>query len=443
MEGLPDTPMLATFAAGCAFLVRHGRTGARTDLALAAVSLGFALGTKWYGVTAVAAVLAVWAVATLARRGWRALGRDGGVVLALVAVVGGFWLIRNLVAVGNPVFPLKVAPLGVTVFDAPLDPLRMQNGHPLARYLLDGDAWDRWLLPDFGPFLSLAALVLAAGLVAAGFVAAARVRRVAERDLGERVVLAAVVAAVMIAVLYVLTPYSGQGVGDAPTFAWPNVRYGLSALVLAAAVGAWLCGRLGRAGMVIEVAALAGIVDGVRLGQPVSARWVLLALLALAAAAGVVYVVRRRRPSLLVAGGAAAVVAAGVVLAGHGVQRRFMDHRYVRVDPVLDAIRTGAPSGHRIGLAGAVKSQQVLPAFGPRLRNHVGYAGEVRRGMLRRASSAAAFGAAIRAGDYDLLVVGRGRDLFGRPAVEEAWASRAGWVAAVRSPHFTLFRRPG
>jgi hypothetical protein len=347
-------------------------------------------------------VLAVWAVAAFVRRGGGRAAAEGGVLAGLVLATGGFWLLRNLVAVGNPVFPLRVAPLGLTIFDAPPDPLRARAGHLLARYLFDGHALDRYLLPDFGRFVSLAAVVLLVGLIA-GVVAALIRRR-------SWPVLALVAAAVLILVLYVLTPFSGQGEGDQPTFAWVNVRYGLPALVPAAALAAWSCGRLGRAGLVLELAALAGIADGIRLGLGVPARWVVVALVVLAAIAGLVIFVRRRPQRLAAVAGAGIAVLLAAGVAGYALERRFLQHRYEKLDPVLEAIRLGAPSGHRIGLSGDVTGTDfvpILPAFGPRFDNAVGYAGAVTRGMLRRAPNGSAFARSVRRGRYDLLLVAR------------------------------------
>ena len=45
VEGaMSDAPMLAWLAAGVLFLLRHARTGARSDLGLAGVGLGLAFG---------------------------------------------------------------------------------------------------------------------------------------------------------------------------------------------------------------------------------------------------------------------------------------------------------------------------------------------------------------------------------------------------------------
>ena len=61
----PDVVMYATFSGGLLFLLRHGRTGVRAELALAGLGFGLALGTKWYGVSSFAVVLIVWAAARL------------------------------------------------------------------------------------------------------------------------------------------------------------------------------------------------------------------------------------------------------------------------------------------------------------------------------------------------------------------------------------------
>src|SRR5205085_10586979 len=55
-----DAIATVMFATGVYFLVRSVRTAARGDLVLAGLGLGFALGAKWYHLTAVAAVVGVW-----------------------------------------------------------------------------------------------------------------------------------------------------------------------------------------------------------------------------------------------------------------------------------------------------------------------------------------------------------------------------------------------
>ena len=60
------------------------------------------------------AVIVVWAAAELvARRPLRSLGADAGWLAAMVAIWGGFWLVRNWVVTGNPIYPVNVAALGL------------------------------------------------------------------------------------------------------------------------------------------------------------------------------------------------------------------------------------------------------------------------------------------------------------------------------------------
>jgi hypothetical protein len=89
-RALPDAIMWTTFACGVLFLLRHARSGRRSDLVLAGIGLGVAAGTKWYGVSSVPVVLAIWAAARAlaARRVASAVGP----VLQDAALVGGLAL---------------------------------------------------------------------------------------------------------------------------------------------------------------------------------------------------------------------------------------------------------------------------------------------------------------------------------------------------------------
>src|SRR3954451_8409095 len=93
-NAMPDPVMYATFAAGLTFLLRHARSGAGADLVLAGVALGLSLGTKWYAVSAVAAVVGVWALGRLAGR--ERLVRPALALGGLIALAGGVWMLRNL-----------------------------------------------------------------------------------------------------------------------------------------------------------------------------------------------------------------------------------------------------------------------------------------------------------------------------------------------------------
>jgi hypothetical protein len=436
---LVDALMLAAFAAGILFLVRHRRTGSTAELVLAGLSLGVSFGTKWYAVTSVAAVVAVWAGASLvAGRGWRLVVRQGLALSGLVSLSGGIWLIRNWVQSGNPVFPVKVAPFGITVFDAPHDPIREQAGFTIVDYLDQPDVWADFLLPAFRD-----ALGAPAALAGAGLLLAAALRR---RGLP----LAGVVCAGLLVAAYSVTPYTAGGPRDQPVLAGADARYLVPALVVAAALGAWAAGSLRRAAPVAAVLAVAAVVDGIVLtsgGERGSAELVASdwggALLVGAALLAAVRLGPRLRPRRLTLAAVALVAAVALAALGHDVQRRFNEKRYGGIEASVEWLVQHADSGHRVGLAGLWTDElsPVLPAFGPRFRNEVEYVGSEDRDMLRRYTDRDDFIAALRRRRYDLLVVGRGRP--GVPeGPEQDWAFAAGFERVALSDQLALFRAP-
>ena len=92
-------------------------------------------GGKWYGVGAVAVLGIAWLVVRAVRRDKPPkVARDAIVLGAWVLALGGVWLLRNWVAAGDPLFPLDVKPLGISIFDAPPDPVRDAFGGKIADY---------------------------------------------------------------------------------------------------------------------------------------------------------------------------------------------------------------------------------------------------------------------------------------------------------------------
>jgi Dolichyl-phosphate-mannose-protein mannosyltransferase len=454
ISGYPDVLALFGFATGLLFLVRHHRSGQTSELVLAGLSLGVAFGTKWYGVSTVAVVVAVWFVASLAaRRPWRTVGRQALAVVGLIALAGGIWLVRNWVESGNPVFPVRVAPLEVEIFDAPRDVVREAGGFTLADYFDDPDVWREEILPQYRDVLALTGAVLVAGLVLA---AAVLVRRRRQPDPERGLVLAGVLAGALILVAYTITPYSAGGPEGLPTLAGSDVRYAGGALVIGAALCAWAAARLPRGiagfallGTVAVVDAAVQISDSGRVGASVDRNdW--LAALALAAALAIlVWAVprawsrlapRRRRPALAFA---ACLMLVAVAIAGYETQKRFNGVRYIDQDPTVDHILRGVPEGQRVGLAGTWDNgiPPVLPAFGPRLDNEVAYVGWNDGDFLRRFGDRASFVASLREGAYDYLFVGHG--IVPEPSLrEERWAKAAGFDEVVRSERLTLLRAP-
>jgi len=465
-RALPDTLMWTTFACGILFLLRHARTSRRSDLVLAGIALGIAAGTKWYGVSSVPVVIVIWtaarlvaarrataregtaratAIADAARSGFAARAaaesaqarfaapapaavalRDGVLVggLALLGMLA--WLVRNLALSGNPLFPLHVAPFGVTIFDAPPDIIRDQIGFSIADYAGEPDVLVKVAVKILEG-LGTVPFVCAFGIAAVFVLARSRGRAADPRVL----VLAA--GAVALALLYTVTPATALGLRGTPSLAHANTRYAIPALLLAVPAVAWAAGRLPRpAALALEAAlalgALAGAYDGYQLR---GIRDIVPAATGLAALAGAAWLLWRLRGRRVVLAAAAIAAALVGLAAANRIQDRINDGRYRARDPGLDAMLSAAPSGRRIGFAFATywslgDLSPVWPAFGTRIDNDVEYVGRFVDGFLTPYRDEASFHAALERGHYDVLLVGRS-SIPQQNTPEQRWAISSGW----------------
>jgi len=451
LEGLPDVIMLFALAGGVVFLLRHAGTQRASDLVLAGLALGIAFGTKWYGVTSVAAVLVAWAAASLwARRDPLLVVRRGGALVGLVLAVGGIWLLRNLIESGNPIFPQPVSAFGVTLFGGPHHTILDRVGYTVAGYLGDPSVLRHYIVPGLWRKVGLTGALFAVGLAAGMVVAIRCARRGQAQSSYWPEVLGVASVAVLIAMLYAITPGSAFGTAGQPIQAFTTVRWLAPAPMLAAAVTAALIGRAGRMRPVLELAVLIAVIDGIGRSAPVPHGSVALALLATVVAAFAWLGYRRgrgqlrrmgRRPLAMAAGVAATL--AVLAIAARVDQTRFESHDYSGFDPTLAWIDRQAPAGDRIGLAGIWSVDgisPVFPAFGPRMRNDVAYVGPWVEDLLREYRNRGAFEAAVREGDYDLLLIGRGQPP--QPRVrEERWATATGYRRVAASARLALYRK--
>jgi len=453
-QSLTDSLMLFGFAAGLLFLVRHHRSGATAELVLAGLALGVSFGTKWYGVSSVAIVVAVWALARLAAgRGLGTVVRQGAALVGLVALAGGVWLLRNWIESGNPVFPVRVAPFGIEIFAAAPDVTRERFGFTIADYLTDVSAWREYILPQFRSFLAAPAGLALVGALAALAVAAAR-RRV--RGRGVALALAACCALLLAA--YAVTPYTAGGPEGMPILVGADSRYAVPAIVVALALAAWGAGRVRRGALAFTAVGLVALLHGIgksgggELNPAPLGRWDFAVAIAFVAGLGALawafepWARRLWRSSLRVPGTAAALAAVLLVVAvvGNEVQARFNRDRYLGGDAVIDAVIERAPGGARIGLSGAWNDDglsPVLPSFGPRFENEVEYVGPLVDEMQQRYEERGDFLAALERGGYDLLIVGRGRPEL-PPVREGDWAASAGWELVAESERFELYAAP-
>jgi len=201
----------------------------------------------------------------------------------------------------------------------------------------------------------------------------------------------------------------------------------------------------------LEIAALVGVVDGIRRGfEPLldlgGAGAYVVALAALAAA-GLAWGLATGRLSAghrVHRGLSASVVGFAVVLAalafGYRTEEKFNEARYIGVDPTFDALAGEASEGRRVGVAGTWDQQGYAPTwpmFGRRIGNVVEYVGPAEDGLLREFREKDEFISALRDGDYELLLIGRG-DPSQPSVIEERWAHSAGFREVATSERFAL-----
>jgi hypothetical protein len=440
---LTDPALTAGFAAGTLFLMRHWRTRRRAELVLAGIAFGIALGTKWYGLTDVPALVVIWlAFALVAWRPRRQALADGSALVAVIALAGGIWMLRNLILTGNPVFDYKVRLLGLTIFPAPPDFLRSQLGFSLAHYFGAPSVLRHYAWPVFRSDFGLIGALIVGGALAAGAWCATAAARVRTVRIDPRVGLLAV-ATVALAAIYALTPYTAQGLNGVPVLIDANTRYATPALIVAAPLLAWLATRLGLLRIAAEVVLLIEILNNLGRYLPVSAGRFVVAVLVLAAVAAAWGLWRSGIPTLPRAAPAAGALLAAGAFAYH-YQRALARTPYNPSDPAVSYVLAHAPAHARIGLAGEWTAQGLVPVgplFGPRLANDVAYIGPVVEHRLEQYQAAVPFDQALRRGRYSLLVVGTGFPPRPNPSGER-WARRIGYVPLVSDPRLVLLRAP-
>lgn len=447
-RALPDAIMWATYACGVLCLLRNARTGRRSDLVLAGVALGIAAGTKWYGVSSVPVVLAIWLGARLLasrRRGAATppVLRDGALVGGLAFLGMAPWLARNLAESGNPVFPLNVEALGVTIFSAPRDVIRDEVGFSIADYLGRPDVLGKVAI-KIVEGLGGVPIICTIALVAVVLLA----RRDGRGGRGtDARVLVLAAGAVALAVLYTLTPATALGLRDTPSLAHANTRYAIPALMLALPALAWVAGQARPiTGRALEALLTLAVLFGAYDGYQVAGRDLVAAAIGLAALGGAAYLLwrLRARRAVLVA------AALGTALVGLAAADRMQDainaDRYGHVDPALTALLRAAPEGKRVGLEFATywslgDLSPVWPAFGTRIGNEVEFVGEVVDGFLTPYPDEAEFREALRHGDYDVLAIGRS-DIARQNTPAQAWAIDAGWRTIALSERLRVLVPP-
>ncbi|MEJ7875176.1 MAG: hypothetical protein WKF62_00835, partial [Solirubrobacterales bacterium] len=220
-ESLNDITGVA-FILACVAIVVNGRA-ARPDggvgagaLAFAGAAAGLAAGTKLSFLAPVA--LLTLAIVIVSKRQGRIRAIAAFSLPMLLA--GGYWYLRNLVVVGNPIPYTTFGPLGLP---APERALELRPGFSVVHYWDEPQIWWDWFVPklseELGPLWPLVLI----GIAAVGVLALKRGMDPLLRVLGG--------VAVLTAIAYLFTPLTAGGEqGEPIAFEW-NIRY------LAPAVG--------------------------------------------------------------------------------------------------------------------------------------------------------------------------------------------------------------
>ena len=378
----------------------------RFALGLAGASAGVAVGTK-LSMVAPALALTIGVLLLAPRR--RRLAWFIPFVLA-----SGFWYLRNLIAVGNPLPWLNIPGL-----HHPAAPLQQHTGFAVSHYLFNGHVvskvFEPGLASGLGPWWAVTLIVAVLGPVLCLLPSAGGVARM----LG--------LVALVSAVAYLVTPESAAGpAGTALGFAF-NLRYAAPALALCLVV-APLAPVFSDQRVRLALLALLAIVLIATFTAPhlwASGRVAGAIVLAVAMAVAATATRWRPVPALAVA---IVIVAAG----GYVVQRHYMRVRYAYQPGISSLTRVWAYFRRihhaRVGIVGTFGGFFSYPLAGLDDSNQVIYvARRGPHGSFTPIVSCTAWRSAVNAQRLRYLVTTPGRDPW-HPAVLLS-SPEYGWTA--------------
>lgn len=383
-----DWASLWPMIAAAAFMVRMGRPGSSAGLrnfAMFGLALGLACGTK-FDLLGPSLALALAALVVVRSR-WLT---QAGVTLGAAIIAGGYWYVRNAVAVGSPL-------PGVHIPGLPEIPMSVSKtqGFSVAHYLTNGAVWHHYLLPGLGMFFGAGWPAVIAVVVVGVVVAAGR---------GSPPVLRLLAGVTVIGIgLYLVTPTTALGPPGHPFIFWVNLRYAFPPISLGFLLAAVRTPVWRRPGVLAAVfAAVLGVVcfsdfDWAVAGWRQPAVALAVSLIVVAALAHPVV----RRHWRLIAGG----VVAAVVIAGYPLQQRYLHDRYRSTATPQQALiaRLARTSDIRVGVGGR---QVQFPFEGPTFGNPVTYLGQqLPDHAFELFTSCRSWRAAVANGHYDIVVI--------------------------------------
>lgn len=390
--------------------------GEPAPFVLAAIAAGLAASVKLSFLGPVLALtIGALAIAPAARR----LARAGLWIVPLL-LAGGFWYVRNLVAVGNP---LPWTSLG-GILPTPAAPLQQQTGFSVAHYLGSSGFWGHFVQPGLASGLGGWWYVILALAVLGPLLCLLP-------GAGRTVRMVGLVALASLAV-YVITPETAAGPrGDPLGFAF-NLRYAAPGLTLSLAAPALAPALAGARRQAALVAGLAAVLVAT-LAEPSlwPSRHALAAILVGVALVAGAAVVLSRLPAVRVIAGAGAILA--VALGGYALQRHYLRGRYTYEPGVSSLSRVWAlfRSVHssRVGVVGTFGGFFSYPLFGLDVSNHVAYIAERgAHGSFTQIRTCPEWRSALNAGRYRYVVTTPSRDPW-HPSVLGP-SPESGWTAS-------------
>ena len=382
-----------------------GRSIGAGALAIAGLAAGLAAGTK-LAFLAPVATLAVGVVVIAPRFARLRTALLWGIPML---AAGGYWYVRNLVAVGNPI--PYIGSIGPISLPAPERDFHLRPDYAVVHYWNDTDVWSNWFAPGLHDSFGTLWPVALAGMVAGAAFAIWRGREPILRVLGAFVIVTAVA--------YAFTPLTAAGQeGEPISFEW-NVRYLAPAVAVGLAIVPCLAALRATPGRRAAVFGVLAVVLAFTLGSLV--QWqqghtkgaVAAAVLVLAAAAAIWFARFRGAMWQTARTGVRIALAAAVLVlgaaAGYAAQRHYITHRYENsfaYQDLADALRWSRDvRDARIAVAGIRGVFTQYPFYGTDLSNRVQWLG--KRGphdSYSRIPNCREWRQAVDAGGYGYVV---------------------------------------
>jgi hypothetical protein len=377
----------------------------RWALAAAGLAAGLAAGTRVTALAMAAALTVAVVVLAPAGRRW---GAAAWWFLPALAG-GGFWYLRNLVVVGNPI--PEVGSLGPISLP---HPERLQEGRPdfnIVHYATDTGVWREYFGPGLHEAFGALWPLVVFGTAAAALIAVFRGRDRILRWVGG-VALFGLVA-------YLFTPLSAAGAEGEPVGFGINIRYVIPALMAGIVLLPLFRSfdapkrQWGLLGLLVAVFLVTNRPDDA-LHDKARIFAFFLVLLTVGIPALLV-LLRGRGVSIAITGAAAAGLIVCLVAIGYPVQRHYLENRFAN-DGVADERIPGMDlnnayrwardlEGARIGLAGTTAGFAGYGFYGTDLSNRVPYLGqEGPHGAFNAIPTCAEFRAAVNEENLDYLV---------------------------------------